>query len=357
MHSSGLVVSPQTAPPVHRRPRRAFAQPGIGSAPVWRWPRFAIGAAIARRRDRAPVPVRRRALHLLDLGDPQPGRGALAALRHRPHRSRGDHAAAVVPAVLAQHALGDTPELLRAPALLAGTATIPLVYVLGLRTVGRRAALVATALTAFSPFMIYYSAEARAYGLMMLLLVCSTLAMLLAIDTRRRRWWVALCGVLGGRVLLPLHVLVRARHAASVGAVGPPRAEAAGTRGERRRGAAGRSVDPRPGQRPQLADAADPLRPRPVLAARHPSRHPPLGGWIPVHVRGRPARASGHPGADPARVRRGAGPGRPGRPGRPRPRPAGFAGARARSPGSSGSTGASCCCSRWDSRPRSARSW
>src|SRR3954454_24287006 len=39
-----------------------------------------------------------------------------------------------------------TPELLRAPSLLAGAATIPLVYLLGLRTVGRRAALVATAL-------------------------------------------------------------------------------------------------------------------------------------------------------------------------------------------------------------------
>ena len=44
-----------------------------------------------------------------------------------------------------------TPELLRAPSLLAGAATIPLVYLLGVRTVGRRAALVATALTTFSP--------------------------------------------------------------------------------------------------------------------------------------------------------------------------------------------------------------
>jgi Dolichyl-phosphate-mannose-protein mannosyltransferase len=85
---------------------------------------------------------------------------------------------------------GDTPELLRAPALLAGTATIPLVYVLGLRTVVPRAALAAAALTAFSPFMIYYSAEARAYGIMMFFVVCSTIAMLSAIDTGRTRWWV-----------------------------------------------------------------------------------------------------------------------------------------------------------------------
>src|SRR4051812_42734788 len=59
-----------------------------------------------------------------------------------------------------------TPELLRAPSLLAGAATIPLVYLLGMRTVGSRAALTATALTAFSPFMIFYSTEARGYALM-----------------------------------------------------------------------------------------------------------------------------------------------------------------------------------------------
>src|SRR6267154_3413805 len=58
--------------------------------------------------------------------------------------------------------LGKSPELLRLPALIAGTATIPLIYLLGLRTLPRRAALLSTALTALSPFMIYYSAEARA---------------------------------------------------------------------------------------------------------------------------------------------------------------------------------------------------
>jgi hypothetical protein len=59
-----------------------------------------------------------------------------------------------------------------------------------LRTVGRRAALVAAALTTFSPFMIYYSAEARAYGLLMFLVTGAVLSMLWALDTGRRRWWV-----------------------------------------------------------------------------------------------------------------------------------------------------------------------
>ena len=91
--------------------------------------------------------------------------------------------------------VGKSPELLRLPALIAGTATIPLVYLLGLRTVGRRAALLASALTALSPFMIYYSAEARAYGLLMFFVAGSTLSLLLALDTGRRRWWVvyAIC--------------------------------------------------------------------------------------------------------------------------------------------------------------------
>jgi hypothetical protein len=84
-----------------------------------------------------------------------------------------------------------TAELVRAPSFLAGVAAIPLVYVLGLRTVGRSAALVATVITALSPFMIYYSTEARGYQLMVVLVVLSTLALLAAVDDRRARWWVA----------------------------------------------------------------------------------------------------------------------------------------------------------------------
>ena len=85
---------------------------------------------------------------------------------------------------------GHSPELLRLPSLVAGALTLPVVYLLGLRTVGRPAALLATAVTALSPFMIYYSAEARSYSVMMFFVATSTLAMLLAVDTRRTRWWV-----------------------------------------------------------------------------------------------------------------------------------------------------------------------
>ena len=84
-----------------------------------------------------------------------------------------------------------TAEMLRAPSFLAGVAAIPLTYLLGLRTVGRAAALVASAITALSPFMIFYSTEARGYELMIVLVMLSTLALLAGVDDGRARWWVA----------------------------------------------------------------------------------------------------------------------------------------------------------------------
>ena len=84
-----------------------------------------------------------------------------------------------------------SPEAVRLPALVAGVASIPLVYAVGVRTVGRGAGLLAAALTTLSPFMIFYSAEARGYGVLMALVLASTLALLIALDDGRNRWWVA----------------------------------------------------------------------------------------------------------------------------------------------------------------------
>lgn len=87
--------------------------------------------------------------------------------------------------------LGDAIWLLRLPSLLAGTALVPLVYVVGLRFTSRSGALVATALAALSPFMVFYSTEARAYALLALLVLLSTFALLQALDGRGRTWWAA----------------------------------------------------------------------------------------------------------------------------------------------------------------------
>jgi hypothetical protein len=86
--------------------------------------------------------------------------------------------------------VGGEPEWLRLPSLIAGTATIPLIYVVGLRAVGRTAGVLAAAVITLSPFMIYYSTEARAYALMIALLTASTVALLAATRSGRTRWWV-----------------------------------------------------------------------------------------------------------------------------------------------------------------------
>ena len=85
--------------------------------------------------------------------------------------------------------LGHAPELIRAPSLIAGTATIPLTYAVGRRTIGTPAALVAAGLVTVSPFLVYYSAEARGYAVMVALVLASTLALLLAAERGGIGWW------------------------------------------------------------------------------------------------------------------------------------------------------------------------
>lgn len=75
--------------------------------------------------------------------------------------------------------------------LLAGLASIPLTYLVGVRTVGELPAFVGAALVALSPFQIFYSTEARAYELLMFTCLVATFALLQALSTNRAGWWVA----------------------------------------------------------------------------------------------------------------------------------------------------------------------
>jgi mannosyltransferase len=75
---------------------------------------------------------------------------------------------------------GDMP--LRALSALAGTLTVPVVYVIGRDLLSRRAGLVAALLAAVSPTLVWYSQEARAYGLFVLL---SALGFLFFVRARR----------------------------------------------------------------------------------------------------------------------------------------------------------------------------
>jgi Dolichyl-phosphate-mannose-protein mannosyltransferase len=87
--------------------------------------------------------------------------------------------------------LGSEVESIRLVSLVTGTAAIPLTFLLGLWTVGRRAALVGATCVALAPPMIFFSTEARPFMLTLFLALLSTLSLLRALDTGRLGWWVA----------------------------------------------------------------------------------------------------------------------------------------------------------------------
>jgi 4-amino-4-deoxy-L-arabinose transferase-like glycosyltransferase len=96
--------------------------------------------------------------------------------------------------------VGEPHVWLRMPSLLAGTLTIPASYALGARVAGVRAGMFAAALVALSPFAIFYSAEARGYALLALLITTSALVLLQAVRSSRWGWWVCWAVVAGGAV-------------------------------------------------------------------------------------------------------------------------------------------------------------
>jgi len=85
--------------------------------------------------------------------------------------------------------ISDSAEVLRLPSLLSGIVTIPIVYAIGDRTLGRRVAVTAAVLAALSPFLTWFSIELRAYSLAIMFVSLSTLCLLLAVEDNRFRWW------------------------------------------------------------------------------------------------------------------------------------------------------------------------
>ena len=80
---------------------------------------------------------------------------------------------------------------LRSVSALAGVATVPVAYALGAQLSGRRAGIVAAALVAANPMLVWYSQEARAYALFALLTALSLLYFVRALDQGRRRDFIA----------------------------------------------------------------------------------------------------------------------------------------------------------------------
>ena len=87
--------------------------------------------------------------------------------------------------------IGDPTIWVRVPSLVLGNATVPLVYLLGARTLGRSAGIVGAALIAIAPFAIFYGVEDRAYAALGFFATLSTLTLLEATRTGERRWWIA----------------------------------------------------------------------------------------------------------------------------------------------------------------------
>ena len=77
---------------------------------------------------------------------------------------------------------------LRSLSALCGTAVIPVIYAIGARAAGVRVGLVAAAIAALNPVLVWYSQEARTYALLVLLAGLSFLffVRLLTGDPRRR---------------------------------------------------------------------------------------------------------------------------------------------------------------------------
>jgi uncharacterized membrane protein len=96
--------------------------------------------------------------------------------------------------------LGTSELMLRSLSVLFGAAVVGLTYAVGIRLFDRRSAVLATALVATSPFLIWYSQEAR---YVTLTLAATLLAMYLferAVSDPRFRWWF----VSGGATLVAL---------------------------------------------------------------------------------------------------------------------------------------------------------
>lgn len=70
---------------------------------------------------------------------------------------------------------GSSEFPLRALSAVAGTVTVPVAYAAGSAFVSRRVGVVVAALAAFSPILVWYSQEARAYSLLVLLSALSFL--------------------------------------------------------------------------------------------------------------------------------------------------------------------------------------
>jgi mannosyltransferase len=99
--------------------------------------------------------------------------------------------------------LGTGEVALRLPSALAGIATVAVAWAIGNELSGRRAAIACAALVAVGPLFVWYSQEARVYGLFVL---CAAVAMLCFLRAEREPTQRRMAAfVLSGAVALMTH--------------------------------------------------------------------------------------------------------------------------------------------------------
>ncbi len=84
-------------------------------------------------------------------------------------------------------AFGSDEAGVRSLSALLGTLTVPLAYAIGAELASRRAGLIAAALVAVNPMLIWYSQEARSYALLVLFCAASFLFFVRVLRTRTGR--------------------------------------------------------------------------------------------------------------------------------------------------------------------------
>jgi mannosyltransferase len=90
-----------------------------------------------------------------------------------------------------QQVLGNSEIVLRSLSALLGTATVPLVYAAARELASRRAGLIAAALTATSPLLIWYSQDTRTYPLLVFLSALSFMFFVYSLNRDDPRWLLA----------------------------------------------------------------------------------------------------------------------------------------------------------------------
>jgi 4-amino-4-deoxy-L-arabinose transferase-like glycosyltransferase len=125
------------------------------------------------------------------------GRVLLASLPQTMHRVWTGESTPPLYYLLAwgwSHLFGVREVGLRSLSALFGTATVPVAYLAGRELVGRRTGLAVAAIVAVEPLLVWYSQDARAYALLVLL---STAAFVFFLRARRGAardlaWWAVL---------------------------------------------------------------------------------------------------------------------------------------------------------------------